>query len=117
VNLTDYGVFVELESGVEGLVHISEMYWTREIKHPSKVLNVNETIEVMVLEVNPLTKRVSLSLKQTTPNPWEKLKEKYAPGTVVKGVVRNITNFGVFIGIEEKIDGLIHVSIFHGSTE
>jgi small subunit ribosomal protein S1 len=86
------------------------MYWTREIKHPSKVLNVGETIEVMVLEVNPLTKRVSLSLKQTTPNPWEKLKEKYAPGTVVKGVVRNITNFGVFIGIEEKIDGLIHVS-------
>jgi small subunit ribosomal protein S1 len=110
VNLTDYGVFVELETGVEGLVHISEMYWTREIKHPSKVLNVGETIEVMVLEVNPLTKRVSLSLKQTTPNPWEKLKEKYAPGTVVKGVVRNITNFGVFIGIEEKIDGLIHVS-------
>ena len=110
VNLTDYGVFVELESGVEGLVHISEMYWTREIKHPSKVLNVGETIEVMVLEVNPQTKRVSLSLKQTTPNPWEKLKEKYPVGTVVKGIVRNITNFGVFVGIEEKIDGLIHVS-------
>jgi small subunit ribosomal protein S1 len=110
VNLTDYGVFVELESGVEGLVHISEMYWTREIKHPSKVLNMDETIKVMVLEVNPETKRVSLSLKQTTPNPWEKLKEKYPAGTVVKGVVRNITNFGVFVGIEEKIDGLIHVS-------
>jgi small subunit ribosomal protein S1 len=110
VNLTDYGVFVEMESGVEGLVHISEMYWTREIKHPSKVLKVGETIDVMVLEVNPQTKRVSLSLKQTTPNPWEKLKEKYPVGTVVKGIVRNITNFGVFIGIEEKIDGLIHVS-------
>jgi small subunit ribosomal protein S1 len=110
VNLTDYGVFVELEPGVEGLVHISEMYWTREIKHPSKVLNMDETIKVMVLEVNPETKRVSLSLKQTTANPWEKLKEKYPVGTVVKGVVRNITNFGVFVGIEEKIDGLIHVS-------
>jgi small subunit ribosomal protein S1 len=110
VNLTDYGVFVELESGVEGLVHISEMYWTREIKHPSKVLSIDETIKVMVLEVNPESKRVSLSLKQTTPNPWEKLKEKYPVGTIVKGIVRNITNFGVFVGIEEKIDGLIHVS-------
>jgi len=110
VNLTDYGVFVELESGVEGLVHISEMYWTREIKHPSKVLKVGETIDVMVLEVNQNNKRVSLSLKQTTPNPWEKLKEKYPVGAIVKGTVRNITNFGVFVGIEEKIDGLIHVS-------
>jgi len=110
VNLTDYGVFVELEPGVEGLVHISEMYWTREIKHPSRVLSLGETINVMVLEVNPETKRISLSLKQTTPNPWEKLKEKYPIGTIVKGVVRNITNFGVFVGIEEKIDGLIHVS-------
>ncbi|MDI6742800.1 MAG: 30S ribosomal protein S1 [Smithella sp.] len=110
VNLTDYGVFVELETGVEGLVHISEMYWTREIKHPSKVLNIGESMQVMVLDVNSQTKRISLSLKQTTPNPWEKLKEKYPPGTVVKGVVRNITNFGIFVGIEEKIDGLIHVS-------
>jgi small subunit ribosomal protein S1 len=110
VNLTDYGVFVELEPGVEGLVHISEMYWTREIKHPSKVLNVGETINVVVLEVNPEAKRVSLSLKQTSPNPWEKLREKYKVGTIVKGTVRNITNFGVFIGIEEGIDGLVHVS-------
>jgi small subunit ribosomal protein S1 len=110
VNLTDYGVFVELESGVEGLVHISEMYWTREMKHPSKVLNIGEEIEVMILEVNPQNKRISLSMKQTTPNPWEKLKEKYPAGKIVKGVVRNITNFGVFVGIEEKIDGLIHVS-------
>lgn len=110
VNLTDYGVFVELASGVEGLVHISEMYWTREIKHPSKVLNIGEEIDVKVLEVNAQNKRISLSLKQTTPNPWEKLKEKYPVGTIVKGIVRNITNFGVFVGIEEKIDGLIHVS-------
>jgi small subunit ribosomal protein S1 len=110
VNLTDYGVFVELETGVEGLVHISEMYWTREIKHPSKVLNIGDTIKVVVLDVNPEAKRISLSLKQTAPNPWEKLKEKYPEGTVVKGVVRNITNFGVFIGIEEGIDGLVHVS-------
>jgi small subunit ribosomal protein S1 len=110
VNLTDYGVFIELEQGVEGLVHISEMYWTREIKHPSKVLNVGETVKVVVLEVNPEAKRVSLSLKQTTANPWEKLREKYPVGTVVKGIVRNITNFGVFVGIEEGIDGLVHVS-------
>lgn len=110
VNLTDYGVFIELEPGVEGLVHISEMYWTREIKHPSKVLNVGDTVNVVVLEVNPEAKRVSLSLKQTTSNPWEKLKEKYPAGTVVKGLVRNITNFGVFIGIEDGIDGLVHVS-------
>lgn len=110
VNLTDYGVFVELETGVEGLVHISEMYWTREIKHPSKVLNISDTVKVVVLDVNPEAKRISLSLKQTAPNPWEKLKEKYPEGTVVKGVVRNITNFGVFIGIEEGIDGLVHVS-------
>jgi len=110
VNLTDYGVFVELETGVEGLVHISEMYWTREIKHPSKVLNMGDVVKVVVLDVNPEAKRISLSLKQTAPNPWEKLKEKYPEGTVVKGVVRNITNFGVFIGIEEGIDGLVHVS-------
>ena len=110
VNLTDYGVFVELELGVEGLVHISEMYWTREMKHPSKVLNIGEVIDIVILEVNPQNKRISLSMKQTTPNPWEKLKEKYPAGTVVKGIVRNITNFGVFVGIEEKIDGLIHVS-------
>jgi len=108
--IVDFGAFVEILPGTEGLVHISEMYWTREIKHPSKVLSIGETIKVMVLEVNPETKRVSLSLKQTTPNPWEKLKEKYPVGTIVKGVVRNITNFGVFVGIGEKIDGLIHVS-------
>jgi small subunit ribosomal protein S1 len=110
VNVTDYGVFVELEQGVEGLIHISEMFWTREIKHPSKVLNVSDQINVMILEVNPGAKRISLGLKQTTQNPWETLKEKYPEGTVVKGVIRNITNFGIFVGIEDGIDGLIHMS-------
>ncbi|HOK06788.1 MAG TPA: 30S ribosomal protein S1 [Syntrophales bacterium] len=110
VNLTDYGVFVELEPGVEGLVHVSEMFWTREIRHPSKVLKVGQEVKVMVLEVNTEAKRISLGLKQTMPNPWETIKEKYPEGTIVKGVVRNITNFGVFVGIEDGIDGLIHLS-------
>jgi small subunit ribosomal protein S1 len=110
VNLTDYGVFVELEPGVEGLVHITEMFWTREIKHPSKVLSAGETVKVMVLDVNPEVKRISLGLKQTTENPWEALKQKYPEGSIVKGVIRNITNFGFFVGIEEGIDGLVHVS-------
>jgi small subunit ribosomal protein S1 len=110
VNLTDYGVFVELEPGVEGLVHITEMFWTREIKHPSKVLTVGENVKVMVLDVNSEAKRISLGLKQTTENPWEALKQKYPEGSIVKGVIRNITNFGFFVGIEEGIDGLVHVS-------
>ena len=110
VNLTDYGVFVELEPGVEGLIHVSEMFWTREIRHPSKVLSLGQAINVMVLDVNLESKRISLGLKQTTPNPWESLKEKYPEGTVVRGIVRNITNFGVFVGIEDGIDGLIHLS-------
>ena len=110
VNLTDYGVFVELEPGVEGLVHISEMFWTREIKHPSKVLSLGQEINVMVLDINSELKRISLGLKQTTTNPWEALKQKYPEGSVLKGVIRNITNFGIFVGVEEGIDGLIHVS-------
>ncbi|MGO9138694.1 MAG: 30S ribosomal protein S1 [Syntrophales bacterium] len=110
VNLTDYGVFVELEPGVEGLVHITEMFWTREIKHPSKVLSMGDVVKVMVLDVNPEVKRISLGLKQTTENPWEALKHKYPEGSIVKGVIRNITNFGFFVGIEEGIDGLVHVS-------
>lgn len=110
VNLMDYGLFVELEPGVEGLVHVSEMFWTREIRHPSKVLSVGQTVRVMILDVNAETKRISLGLKQTTPNPWETLKIKYPEGSIVRGVVRNITNFGVFVGIEDGIDGLIHLS-------
>ncbi len=110
VNVTDYGVFVELESGVEGLIHVSEMFWTREMKHPSKVLSVDNRVNVMVLEVNAASKRISLGLKQTTQNPWETLKNKYPEGTIIKGVIRNITNFGIFVGVEDGIDGLIHMS-------
>jgi small subunit ribosomal protein S1 len=110
VNIMDYGAFVELERGVEGLIHISEMFWTREIKHPSKVLSPNEIAKVMVLDVNYEDKRISLSLKQTFENPWIILKEKYPEGSIVKGTVRNITNFGIFIGVEESIDGLVHIS-------
>jgi small subunit ribosomal protein S1 len=110
VNITDYGVFVELEPGVEGLIHVSEMFWTREIKHPSKILAMSEQVKVMVLEVNRENKRISLGLKQTTPNPWQALKQQYAEGTIVKGIIRNITNFGIFVGIEDGIDGLVHVS-------
>ena len=110
VNLTDYGVFVELEPGVEGLIHVSEMFWTREIRHPSKVLSVGQRIQVMILDINTETKRISLGLKQTTANPWETLKEKYPEGSIITGVIRNITNFGIFVGVEEGIDGLIHMS-------
>jgi len=110
VNLTDYGVFVELETGVEGLIHVSEMFWTREIKHPSKVLSIGQLVKVMILDINIETKRISLGLKQTTANPWETLKIKYPEGSVIKGIVRNITNFGIFVGVEEGIDGLIHMS-------
>ncbi|HOJ51825.1 MAG TPA: 30S ribosomal protein S1 [Syntrophales bacterium] len=110
VNITDYGVFVELEPGVEGLIHISEMFWTREIKHPSKVVTPGQMVKVKVLEVNEEAKRISLGLKQTMPNPWEKIKEKYPEGSIVKGVVRNVTSFGIFVGVEEGIDGLIHLS-------
>ena len=110
VNLTDYGVFVELEPGVEGLIHVSEMFWTREIRHPSKVLSIGQKINVMILDINVETKRISLGLKQTTPNPWETLKLKYPEGSIITGVIRNITNFGIFVGVEEGIDGLIHMS-------
>jgi len=110
VNLMNYGVFVELEPGVEGLIHISEMFWTREIKHPAKVLSHGEIVEVMILDINPNTRRISLGLKQTTPNPWESLKQKYPEGSIIKGVIKNITDFGAFVGIEDGIDGLIHIS-------
>ena len=110
VNLTDYGVFVEIEPGVEGLIHVSEMFWTREIRHPSKVLSVDQKINVMILDINIDTKRISLGLKQTTANPWETLKQKYPEGSIIKGIIRNITNFGIFVGVEEGIDGLIHMS-------
>ena len=111
VSLMDYGAFVELEEGVEGLIHISEMFWTtKKFRHPSKIMSVGEEVKVMVLDVNPENKRISLGLKQTVSNPWVALKERYPEGTVVKGTIRNIADFGVFVGIEEGIDGLVHVS-------
>src|SRR6478735_10676603 len=110
VSLTDYGAFVELEPGVEGLVHVPEMSWTHEVRHPSKILAIGDTVEAVVLDIDPRQNRISLGMKQLEPNPFSSLKEKYPPGTVVKGVVRNIADFGIFVEIEEGIDGLVHVS-------
>jgi small subunit ribosomal protein S1 len=113
ISLMDYGAFVELESGIEGLIHISEMSWTRKVTHPSKLLQVGQQVEVVVLNVDPGHRRISLGLKQIMANPWEAVKEKYPVGSVVKGPVRNITDFGIFIGIEEGIDGMVHISDLH----
>lgn len=110
VSLIDYGAFVELEEGIEGLIHISEMSWTKRVKHPSRVVNVGDQIEVVVLNLDTENKKISLGMKQTEPNPWELLEEKYPVGTVIKGKIRNITDFGLFIGVEDGIDGLVHVS-------
>ncbi|MGH7816187.1 MAG: 30S ribosomal protein S1 [Candidatus Binatia bacterium] len=113
ISLMDYGAFVELESGIEGLIHISEMSWTRKIAHPSKILQVGQQVEVAVLNVDPGHRRISLGLKQIMANPWEAAKDKYPVGSVIKGPVRNITEFGIFVGIEEGIDGLVHISDLH----
>ncbi len=110
VSLKDYGAFIELEEGIEGLVHISEMSWTRRVKHPSKVVAVGDVVEAVVLDVDVENNRISLGMKQLEPNPYEQLTEKYPPGTVVKGKVRNIADFGIFVEIEEGIDGLVHIS-------
>jgi small subunit ribosomal protein S1 len=110
VSLTDYGAFVELEPGVEGLIHVSEMSWSKRVKHPSKILNVGDTVEAMVLGVDPAARRISLGLKQVESNPWSELAEKYPVGTRIKGKVRNLTEFGAFVEVEEDIDGLIHIS-------
>lgn len=110
VGLTDYGAFVELEKGIEGLVHISEMTWAKKVSHPSKVVQVGETVETVVLNIDRNRHRISLGLKQVMPNPWLLLKEKYAIGSVIKGSVRNVTDFGLFVGVEEGIDGLVHIS-------
>jgi small subunit ribosomal protein S1 len=109
-NLTDYGAFVELEPGVEGLVHISEMSWTRKLRHPSQMVRVGDEVEVVILGVDADKKRISLGMKQVKPNPWDVVAEKYPEGTILEGTIKNITEFGVFIGIEDGIDGLIHVS-------
>jgi len=110
VSLTDYGAFVELEEGIEGLIHVSEMSWTRKIRHPSKVVSVGEEVEAVVLDIRPENRRISLGMKQVVPNPWDVISEKYPVGTTIEGKIKNITDFGVFIGIGEGIDGLVHIS-------
>jgi small subunit ribosomal protein S1 len=110
VSITDYGAFVELEKGVEGLIHISEMSWTKHVKHPSKILTVNHDVEAIVLRVDKDNQKISLGLKQTEPDPWTMIERKYPVGTHLSGVVRNLTNFGAFVEIEEGIDGLLHIS-------
>jgi small subunit ribosomal protein S1 len=110
ISVTDYGAFIELEQGIEGLVHVSEMTWSKRMKHPSKLVNVGDQVEAVVLNVNPTERRISLGLKQLESNPWETLHEKFPIGTVVEGKVRNLTDFGAFIEIEDGIDGLVHVS-------
>ena len=110
VSLADYGAFVELEPGIEGLVHVSEMSWTQEIRHPSKVLSVGSQIEITVLHVDQAGRKISLGLKQTEPNPWDLIESKYAVGATISGKVKSLTDFGAFVGLEEGIDGLIHIS-------
>ena len=110
VSLTDYGAFVELEEGIEGLIHVSEMSWTRKIRHPSKVVSVGDEVKAVVLDIKPDNRRISLGMKQVTPNPWDVIAEKYPVGTTIEGKIKNITDFGLFIGIDEGIDGLVHIS-------
>ncbi len=110
VSLAEYGAFIELETGVEGLIHVSEMSWTQKIKHPSKVVSVGDTVEAQVLSVDPANKRISLGIKQVTPNPWHNLGDRYPVGSEIEGKIRTLTDFGAFIGVEEGIDGLIHIS-------
>ena len=110
VSLAEYGAFVELEPGIEGLVHVSEMSWIKRVKHPSKLVEIGQRVEALVLDVDERDRKISLGMKQLEPNPWSVIEEKYPVGAHVSGPVRNITNFGIFIGLEEGIDGLVHVS-------
>jgi len=110
VSLTDYGAFIELEEGIEGLIHVSEMSWTRKVRHPSKVVSVAEEVDAVVLDIKPESRRISLGMKQVVPNPWDVIAEKYPVGTTIEGKIKNITDFGLFIGIDEGIDGLVHIS-------
>ncbi len=110
VSVTDYGAFVELEPGVEGLIHISEMSWSHEVKHPSKLVSVGQAVNAVVLSIDPKARKISLGMKQTESNPWEVVEQKYPIGSVIEGTVKSLTDFGVFVGLEEGIDGLIHVS-------
>jgi small subunit ribosomal protein S1 len=109
-NITDYGAFVELEPGIEGLIHVSEMSWTKKNVHPGKIVSTSQEVEVQVLEVDPVKRRISLGLKQTMRNPWEVFVEKHAPGSVIEGEVKNKTEFGLFLGLEGDIDGMVHLS-------
>ncbi|MGE4003828.1 MAG: S1 RNA-binding domain-containing protein, partial [Planctomycetaceae bacterium] len=110
VNVMSYGAFVKLEDGIEGLVHISEMSWTKRVNHPSELVNIGDEVEVMVLGINTDKQEISLGMKQIQPNPWDDVTEKYPVGSKVKGTVRNLTNYGAFIELEEGVDGLLHVS-------
>jgi len=110
LSVTDYGAFVELEQGIEGLVHVSEMTWSKRMKHPSKMVKPGDEVETIILSVNPNDRRISLGMKQLQDNPWEQLENKYPEGTIIEGRVRNLTDFGAFIEIEDGIDGLVHVS-------
>ncbi|MGD9159961.1 MAG: 30S ribosomal protein S1 [Desulfobacteraceae bacterium] len=110
VSLADYGAFIEIKEGIEGLIHVSEMSWTRKIRHPSQILKVGDDVEAVVLNIDSDNKRISLGLKQVEPNPWEVIGEKYPIGTTIEGRIKNITDFGIFIGIDEGIDGLVHIS-------
>ncbi len=109
-NITDYGAFVELEPGIEGLIHVSEMSWTKKNVHPGKIVSTSQEVEVQILEVDPVKRRISLGLKQTMRNPWEVFVEKYPPGTVVEGEVKNKTEFGLFLGLDGDVDGMVHLS-------
>src|SRR6184192_1853269 len=113
VSLTDYGAFVEIERGIEGLIHVSEMSWTKRVTHPSKVLEVGQEVEVQVLDIDPANRRVSLGLKQTEPNPWELVRLNHPVGSKIRGKIKSITDFGLFVEVEENIDGLVHVSDLH----
>ncbi len=110
VSITNYGAFVELDKGIEGLIHISEMSWTRHIKHPSKVVSIGDTVDVMVLKIDKENEKISLGLKQCEADPWLSLSQRYPVGTVIEGKVRNLTDFGAFVEVEEGIDGLVHIS-------
>ena len=109
-NITDYGAFVELEPGIEGLIHVSEMSWTKKNVHPGKIVSTSQEVEVQILEVDPVKRRISLGLKQTMRNPWEVFVEKYPPGTTVEGEVKNKTEFGLFLGLDGDVDGMVHLS-------
>jgi small subunit ribosomal protein S1 len=109
-NITDYGAFVELEPGIEGLIHVSEMSWTKKNVHPGKIVSTSQEVEVQVLEVDPVKRRISLGLKQTMRNPWEVFVEKYPPGSTIEGEVKNKTEFGLFLGLDGDVDGMVHLS-------